>query len=267
MVQVPTGAPFDSFTRQMHRVLRCPCRGRIQEHLTVRPLHDHMHWYVGRSAGVVAQQRHHLRCFARPIDAAIQPDVGIERSRVRQPGHSAIGQVECCAAEVEQSCSRRRPAPRSRAARPGLRRASVVRRSGRHRRRRWWSRRESRCSRRAGGASRRSAGARPNSRAPARSARRCRARSWARSRCAGSSARRSAHSACRRRRGRSAHRGRVRIPASASGIGSAVCALRFGCQSGMSALPCQTMRPVCSPIRRRPRNRPAGPAWRFARSR
>ena len=60
-----------------------------------------MHGNVGGPPGIVAQQRHHLRRFARPVDAAIQPDIGVERTRMRQPRHAAIRQVEGGAAQVE----------------------------------------------------------------------------------------------------------------------------------------------------------------------
>ncbi len=60
-----------------------------------------MHGNVGGPAGVVAQQRHHLRGLAGAVDAAIQPDIGVERAGIRQAGHAAIRQVERGAAEVE----------------------------------------------------------------------------------------------------------------------------------------------------------------------
>ena len=71
--------------RQMHRGVRRPRRRRVQEHLPVRPLHDDMHGNVGGPPGIVAQQRHHLRRLAWPVDAAIQPDIGVERAGMRQP--------------------------------------------------------------------------------------------------------------------------------------------------------------------------------------
>ena len=55
----------------------------------------------GRLAGVVAQQRHHLHRLARPIDAAIEPDEGIERPRIGHARHTAIGQVERGVVEIE----------------------------------------------------------------------------------------------------------------------------------------------------------------------
>jgi len=56
---------------------------------------------VGGPAGTVAQQRHHLCRLAGPVDAAIWPDIGVERFWMRRSGHPAIRQIECCAAEVQ----------------------------------------------------------------------------------------------------------------------------------------------------------------------
>ena len=93
-----------------------------------------MHRYVGRSAGVVAQQRHHLHGFAGPVDAAIEPDIGIERTGMRQRRSPRDRTGRTPRRSGRAACSRRRPAPRPRAARPDRRHASAARRSGRHRR-------------------------------------------------------------------------------------------------------------------------------------
>ena len=53
-------------------------------------------------AGGVAQQRHHLHRLARTVDAAIQPDISIERPRVRQADDASIRQVECSGGQVKQ---------------------------------------------------------------------------------------------------------------------------------------------------------------------
>ena len=252
--------------RQMHRGFRQPRRRCVQEHLPVRPLHDDMHGNIGGPPGIVAQQRHHLRRLAWPVDAAIQPDIGVERTRMRQSRHAAIRQIERGAAEVEHrvvlATQHLERARRHRAVAMQQRRGEaadavgiggglaedlvVLRQQAQRDARR--------------------AAARRNSRAPERSAHRCRARRWARSRCAGSSARRSAHSACRRRHGRSAHRGRGRTRP-ARRASAARCA-RCGWAAISECRRCLARRCARSARRsgRRPRIRPAGQAGRCART-
>ena len=70
--------------------------------LPVGALDDDVHRDVGGLACVVAQQGHHMGGLAGPVDAAVQPDIGVERARIGQAGHAAIRQVERGAAEVEQ---------------------------------------------------------------------------------------------------------------------------------------------------------------------
>ena len=139
--------------RHADRVIGQPRRRRLQEHLSVGTLDGDPRREIGRAAGVVAQQRHHLHGLAGAVDAAIGPDESVERTRMRGARDAAVGQVE-----------RRRPRGRAwRNRRPGRTdgsssarccrcRGSAGRQSGRRRRRRWSSRRGCRWSSRAAAA-------------------------------------------------------------------------------------------------------------------
>ena len=101
-VQVPAAAPADSTTGRyteasaarggVARRNTCPfgrrtviCAGRLD-----------------RLPGGVAQHRHHLHRLAGPVDAAVEPDEGVERSRIRLALHAAIGQVERSGVQVQR---------------------------------------------------------------------------------------------------------------------------------------------------------------------
>ena len=74
-----------------------------QELDAVRPLDDQRHRQVGDGVGArIAHQRGEMDGLARPVDAALRRQEGIERLRRRASGDAAVGEIEGGAGEIEE---------------------------------------------------------------------------------------------------------------------------------------------------------------------